>query len=415
MDFQRLGKEIAVHTLEMTRSIIDKYKARITGTKACLMAAKDIAKAFTGHCDSVNEETFDVHPGALWNAGRGATLAYILAFILLAIGGVCVYISMGVCLAAMLYVVSHYFCFGRLFDRLFRRTTGCNITGTIEPVQPARQQILVVGHHDSPFVMSFMERAQKWAGLRLGLAAGAYLYITVLSITAGLEQAIGGSTWALYGAHILIALVGLVLVSQLFFVQTRRPSPGAGDNLNASAIAASMAGYFATQKKMGKPLQHTKVIFLSTDAEEAGLKGACAFAAKYRAQLRGLPTYVFNIDSVYALEHLACITRDCHGGVPLSKRMAEEVCDTARKLGYKMKQVALGLGGGGTDAAAFARAGIEATTIIGMSTSVFDEGRVYHTLGDTVESIAPEAVEAVLDIGVNYILKKDEEALLVES
>lgn len=409
MDLHRLGRGIADRTLDFTRLLVEKYKSRITGTRQCLGAAKEIATAFSGRCDTVREETFDVHPGALWNAGRAATVAYLISLVLLVIGGACVYIAAGVCLLTLFYVIAHYLCFGGIFDKLFRRTTGCNIVGTIEPIQDVKQQILVVGHHDSPYVLSFMAKLQKLAGLRLGLAVFAYLYITVLSIVACIEQAVSGAYWMLYGIHVPIALAGILFVSQLFFVMTRKPSPGAGDNLNASSIAASMADYFSERKSRGEPLQHSRVIFLSTDAEEAGLKGAWAYASKYRAQLAGMPTYVLNIDSVYALEHLGCLTRDCHGTMPLSRKMADECCRIAAGLGYKLKKVALGLGGGGTDAAAFAKCGIEATTIIGMSTSMFDEGRVYHTMHDTVETIAPEAVEAVLDIGVNYILNKDSE------
>jgi len=81
-------------------------------------------------------------------------------------------------------------------------------------------------------------------------------------------------------------------------------------------------------------------------------------------------------------------------------------------LGYSLKEMALPPGGGGTDAAAFARLGVEATTIIGISTAFIGNGLVYHTPHDTVDAIEPEAVEAVLDIAVNYIMCKDRQAVL---
>ena len=60
-----------------------------------------------------------------------------------------------------------------------------------------------------------------------------------------------------------------------------------------------------------------------------------------------------------------------------------------------------------TDAAAFAKAGIDATALIGLPTSLFAKEYIYHTMKDTVENIEPEAVEAVFNIAINYIIRSD--------
>ena len=53
---------------------------------------------------------------------------------------------------------------------------------------------------------------------------------------------------------------------------------------------------------------------------------------------------------------------------------------------------------------------MESTTIIGIPTAWVSRGLVYHTPWDTVEHIQTAAVEAVLDISINYVLRKDHEA-----
>ena len=64
-------------------------------------------------------------------------------------------------------------------------------------------------------------------------------------------------------------------------------------------------------------------------------------------------------------------------------------------------------GGGSTDAAEFAKAGIPALSIIGLDTT-FTSGNVpYHTNFDTVDKIEPEAVLACMQIVEQFILEID--------
>ena len=51
---------------------------------------------------------------------------------------------------------------------------------------------------------------------------------------------------------------------------------------------------------------------------------------------------------------------------------------------------------GGTDAGEMAKAGVKATTLIGMPFSIDALAAVYHTPKDTIEAVSVEAVEAAL-------------------
>jgi len=90
--------------------------------------------------------------------------------------------------------------------------------------------------------------------------------------------------------------------------------------------------------------------------------------------------------------------------------MATQCREIADGLGYTTRLFAITPGGGGTDAAEFARVGVQATTLIGMPTALIRDKMVYHTLDDTVEHIEPAAVEASLKIALKYILEKEREA-----
>ncbi len=403
----RVGREAALSTLELTRFLLARHPARIAGTPGCLEAGESIAGLLGRHCDRVSREPFDMHPGSLWNTGRIMAVCYCLTALLLLPGGAFACASLIPCLFGLTYGATHYFLYWNPFDRVFPAAAGCNVSGVIEPAESVERQVLIVGHHDGPYVFSFLERAQLFAIPRLLAAIAVYFLAAVISAAAFAQQALGAGAPSLHGWRLFTVLAGFAFAVPIFFLITKTPSPGAGDNLNASAMTVKIAEIFARRKASGEPLRHTRLVLLSTDGEEAGQRGAQAYARRHGYGFSETPSFVLNIDSVYAARDLAVLLRDRNGTLELSQRMAGECRRIATESGYALKEIPLPLGGGGTDAAVFAIAGIESTSIIGVSTAAFAKGRVYHTSRDTVERIEPLAVEAVLDIAVNYVLWKD--------
>ncbi|MHA1672652.1 MAG: M28 family peptidase, partial [Promethearchaeota archaeon] len=86
-----------------------------------------------------------------------------------------------------------------------------------------------------------------------------------------------------------------------------------------------------------------------------------------------------------------------------------EVQTISNQLGYSPKLFQMPFGAGGTDAAEFAKIGVEAITILALPTEYVRENLVYHTSEDTVDKIEPAAVKAILEIQMEYILRKDAE------
>ena len=62
---------------------------------------------------------------------------------------------------------------------------------------------------------------------------------------------------------------------------------------------------------------------------------------------------------------------------------------------------------GGTDAAEFAKAGIEATTLAAMDWENREADTAYHTTRDTIDAVDREAVSRSIAIGVQYVLEKE--------
>jgi aminopeptidase YwaD len=200
------------------------------------------------------------------------------------------------------------------------------------------------------------------------------------------------------------------LAFQLFFMMSKAPSPGAGDNLNSTSMLASIAQYFHSERENGSPLKNTRLIFLSTDGEEIGQRGAIQFVKSHYSQLHEIPTFVFNVDSVFRLQNLKIFTRDRNFTCKLSDEMASDICEVAVNLGLVLKKGPIPFGGGGTDAGAFAMADIEAISIIGMPTGFISKDHLYHTSKDLVENIELGAVRAILNIATGYIKYKDQQS-----
>jgi aminopeptidase YwaD len=406
----RAGRQSAEAALRATRALLEAHPRRIAGTAGCLEAARAVADLLRPHCDRTEEERFSMHPAPLGNAGRVLAVSYAAALPLLVAGGPAAAAALALCVAGLAFGLTYYVFCGTLFDGLFPAAEGRNVVAAIEPSEEPLRQVLLVAHHDGPYVLRFLLRLRPLAGLRLLSAAAAHGALTAWAAAASVRWLLGTGTRLPAGWGAALALAGLAFVAPLFFLVTRQPSPGAGDNLNACSILAQAAEYFSLRKKAGEPLRHTRLVLLSTDGEEAGQRGAIAFAARHRPDLEAVPASVLNVDSVYRLADLAVLTRDRNGSLPLSRALARRVSALAAELGIALRAKPLPPGGGSTDAAAFARQGIEAVSIIGIPTSLLTGRIVYHTPWDTADSIEPAAVEAVLDIAVRFTLSTDREA-----
>ena len=152
------------------------------------------------------------------------------------------------------------------------------------------------------------------------------------------------------------------------------------------------------------------MVFLCPDAEESGLRGAREYVKLHRETLQSIPTYNINMDSIYRLQDLRYLKSEINGTVPLDKNIIRKCAEISKSLGYNIPKIRMPFGGGSTDAAEFAKAGIPALSIIGLDTT-FKSGNVpYHTQFDTVDQIEPEAVLACMQIAEQFILDIDKQA-----
>ena len=226
-------------------------------------------------------------------------------------------------------------------DRLFRLCSGWNVTGRIEPAGTVSQLVILAAHWDAALVFRWIETAPCRYACRVALA-GAAPVCGVLA--AGAVIADMAFWWS------LPAWCGAAAVAPVWrFLDDRRCSPGAGDNLAGVGVVREIAREIACA-----PLRHTRVITAAFDGEECGLLGAFAWRERHAGECREIPVYVLNFDTVYRCETLSVLRSDRNGLIPLSGELAALLEKVAERQGIPLSEAYMPFGGGATDAAVFA-------------------------------------------------------------
>ena len=398
-------RDAVTRALAFTDEVVTGFPGRIAGSASCQAAAVRIREQYATACDegSVQAETFRFHPKAF--------IGYlpVLAVLYLAAVGV---VFLGQPLVAVLVLTTAlaiFSCQGllylRVFDVLFRPATGTNVHGKIEPEGEVRQQVIVAGHHDAAPVFRYFAVAPRWYPLIVGIGFGCF--------GIALAEAVYMAVTATRPPWMCVALaVGTIGVIPIYRFFTGEISPGAGDNLIATALAGEIARRFSDRKKAGQGLKHTRLICLSADAEECGLRGSGAWVREHRQELLAIKSYVLCLDTLYWPDQLHVIEKDVNGLVALSASLARELDGIAKERGVGSHVARMPFGAGATDAASFGRAGIEAASLIACEVSYdLPSHFVYHTPRDTTDAIDPRAIEQVHDVVVGFIERRDEAAV----
>ena len=318
-------------------------------------------------------------------------------------------VAAGTATLAVLLTVMEFFIYKEFVDFLFPSKKGRNVWGTIEPAGEVKQQIILSAHHDSAHIFNFLEKdpssyvRKVLTGTLSQWVMLLFTWYLVIAASLGWDNAI--VYWVLTG----ILLVASLGVAPLWFFANPKGTPGAGDNMICTALAMEVGKHFAREKTAGNPLAHTRVVVASWDAEECGLRGARAYVRRHLQDLQNTKTYNLNFECMYDHRALHFLTSDLNNFVPLSTGMTQDGVRLSRDLGFEARTAPFPFLAGGTDAAEFAKAGVEATTLVGMDWETRKDNSAYHTTRDTIEAVDEEAVRRSIALSIQFVLEKDQE------
>lgn len=405
--------ERAQSAIDLASEIIDANGPRLVGSDACGEAAETILGKVGAISDRSEIEKFSVHPGAFLGFIKILVVMYAIAAAALAVAPV---FSAILCTLSMIILVFGFLLYRKVLDPFFPEREGRNVVGVLEPSGEVKRQVIVSGHHDSARIFNFYIDRPELYSRRINGGIGSVVALWLASIIIVLVSGfsigtalIGIDLLRILSAILFLALLSLVL--PLWNFAANEGTPGAGDNLVASTIALEIMSEFAHRRDVGSGLSHTRLVFASFDGEEAGLRGARAFARGRAAEFASLPSYGYNMDCVYNLADLRMLESDLNGAVKLDAGETSRLARLAAEEDLPVKTQPIAFLTGGTDAAELAAAGVHATSLIAMQWGNNARSSVYHTPRDTIDSVDPAAVEALIRLGIRFVEAHDSDTV----
>jgi hypothetical protein len=385
----------AKRVLTKTKEQIDAIGPRLAGTKSSQECSLLLKKEMSEFFEAVQIESFTFHKGAFLGWIKILVVLYIISVVLLWIN--LPFVSFILLFIGIIIMVFEFFLYRHFIDWIYPKRTGYNVVGTIEPISTVKQQIIISGHHDSARIFNFFIHQPKLYNIRVSGGISLIFLSLVFSIILLFSNSV-----MLPLIFKVIATIGIFLTGQMWFFASKKGTPGAGDNLVSSNLAIEIGKQFKH-----KQLLHTRLIVVSFDAEEEGLRGSHAFAKKHQKEFSSIPTFALNTDCPYHKNELFFLTSDINNSVNLSQKLAEELVDLSETLGIFTFHQPITFLTGGTDAGELAKVGVSATTAMGMPWTNNNREAVYHTPNDTIDKVDIEAIKALLSIYTKYILLSD--------
>lgn len=260
--------------------------------------------------------------------------------------------------------------------RLPQRTTANVIGARGDP--GAARTVILVAHHDAAHSGFFFDpRFAALVGNRH--SSGRRSDPPALMVPMAAAPALAG-VFALLGWRKLGTLAALVcggIIATFVDMAHRQTVPGANDNLTGVATLLGVA-----DRLSDAPLDGTRVIFVSTGAEEALMEGMVAFAERHAADLHKA-TAVLCVDTVGSPELVLPEAEGMLVTQRYDESLKELISATARDLGIELRRgMTVRVG---TDGLVALRRGIPAAML--MSVGPLGTATNYHWPTDTPDRV----------------------------
>lgn len=413
-NFSEQLKKYTAYVEEQIRTVIGTVGPRESGEVSERKAQDYMVEHMTGTADTVEREGFKLHPKAFmgWVLIDGicmlaAAILMLLSFFSVSgFGTWAVVVALILTLVSVVCILGEFLFYKELLDPLFPERESSNVICTRKAAGETKRRIILSGHIDS---------AYEWRYTFLGggrcltavIVAGIVCLIADLVI-AILMLAIPGiaEITALKVLVLIFLFLSLpVMVLIINFVNWKLVVPGANDNL--TGIFASMA---VMQYLVDNDIrfENTEVVSISMACEEAGLRGAKAFAAAHAKEFEdsGVETITICTDTLRDFDDMGIYNKDMSGTVKLDPKVAGLVREASKTAGLDLPYANVFFGS--SDAAALAQGGMKACCLAAMDPT---PARYYHTRLDTEDNLDPKTIEAGISTLLEAVYLFDEKGL----
>jgi len=403
------------YMFQFIKDVCDKIGPRESGTEQEVLAGDKIEEEMQKFCDTTHQEEYISSPHAfLGGIKYGAFLAlisiglywlslfvdlsilplepiYSFLFILIAVILIIITIS---------YFITEVMKYHEYFDFLFPKKSSKNVIGVINPKNEVKNTIIFSAHHDSAFEFNTFYYFKRFGQFIINFGYfGVALLFVVIILKIIFELVSIDFTLLFFGFGIFFLFFVPIALAYVFF-HSYKPVPGAFDNLSGVSIVLGIGKHLAENKESNAFPVHTRVYLISFAGEESGLRGAKAYIRAHLEDLKASNALVVNMDGIAKKDIVGVLKRESGIGATHDPNVYEPLYNIAKEINPLADLAKLPFGA--TDAAAFSKKGISATTIGGLNLSE-TLPPYYHTRFDTPEVIEKDALGQVVDICVKYL------------
>ena len=367
----------AKYMIDEITYICNTFEKRGPGSKGEKQACEYAAEQMKEYgCDRVYVESFKENPDSFYGWIYFTISCCFLAlasFFFMPVLSI-VFIAIGLTLCVLQFGL-----YKKTVDKLFKEETGHNAAGFKKPTGEVKRRIIFNGHPDGAWEWPVKYKL-KYVGFDAHMIIcfiGAFytLGIAIAKLAGALNDDLAKT----------LGLAGLVFAPfwfGLYFMwNKKRVVDGANDNLSGCYIGMAILKML---KDEGIEFENTEVGVVLTGSEEAGLRGAKAWAGKHAKEFEDVPTFVFSYDTIAQSEQLMVNYRDLNATVKVDKDVSDLFMEACAELDIPVKKGFVPPLGGATDSAAFAQAGMRATGITALNHALPD---FYHTRLDTPDAL----------------------------
>lgn len=414
-----MDEKLKLYMYGFIEDVCKEIGPRESGTEAEILAGNKIEEELKNFCNETCQEEYISSPHAFLGGIRYGALLVLIAVIfywmsllidlnILQIQASFNILFLIIAITLIIITVSYFILetmkYHELFDFMFPKKKSKNIIGTINPSSgTVKSTIIFSAHHDSAFEFNTFYYLKRFGQIIINVG---YLVVVLILIGIILKLVFFllsiNFTIFFFSAGILYLCFTPITIPYILF-HSNKPVLGAYDNLTGVAVVLGI-GKFLSDNKESLP-KHTKVRLISFAGEEAGLRGAKRYVKQHYKELIENKTIIVNMDSIGKKEIVVIHNKESGIGAKHNPKIYQEILRIAKNLNPNAKILPLPFGA--TDAAAFSKKGIPATSI--GSLNLKDElAPYYHTRYDTPEVVDKEALGQFLEICLNYLKSIDE-------
>lgn len=384
-------------------NVIKTCGKRDPGSSGERKAQEMMAEELRKYSDNVTVEDFKLNPKSFMGWVPITVTISLISFILYFFMPILTLILL---VLAVIPMLSQFVLYKQLIDPLFEEKISCNVMAVKKPKGEVKRRIIFNGHTDAAHEWTLNH---KFGGvgfaLGFGIAVIGLVYLFAASVISLIINGIGMQTAS--GASLVLGLIALVFspfwLVMYKFTNWKVIVDGANDNLTACYMSMVV---LKTLSEENIELENTEVWAMLSGSEEAGLRGAKAFAKAHKDDFNDCETIIIPMETLREVNHISIYSKDLNGLVKTDKDVCALLKKAGRSVGIEIPYATVTVGS--TDAAAFTQGGFKSACLAALDHNLRD---YYHTRRDTYDNLDKDCLGVVYDIVMSTLRIYDEEGL----